>query len=326
MSRPDEGMIHAWLDGELAPEEATRVAELAESDPEWRAAVADARGFIAASSRIVGALDAVPGGVVPRSTLRTRPQRRVRSWIGIAAGFVLVAGTAYVVRDATQEAFSGAPSGVASGSVDAPAASAAPAAAKPPGPPPQAPGDRPSAVARDVPPPATPMPRTTATSADATADAAGSGARAAGGAGALGDVSGVPAGVAAKIDDAARQDLRRAEAEVRTQAKATAERLAPAPAPPGSRNAMAARAAVAAPAISVESALPRQLEGCWLASAPDSLARVYSELEIVRAAGDTLELRISGVQIVVVVRVRDGERDELRGGLTARRAECPRAP
>jgi hypothetical protein len=65
MSRPDEGLIHAWLDGELDAAEAARVARLANDDPEWAAAVAEARGFIAASDRILGALDDVPARVIP---------------------------------------------------------------------------------------------------------------------------------------------------------------------------------------------------------------------------------------------------------------------
>lgn len=65
MSRPDEGLIHAWLDGELDAAEAARVERLVTDDPEWAAAVAEARGFIAASDRILGALDDVPANVIP---------------------------------------------------------------------------------------------------------------------------------------------------------------------------------------------------------------------------------------------------------------------
>ncbi len=65
MSRPDEGLIHAWLDGELDAAEAARVERLANDDPEWAAAVAEARGFIAASDRILDALDDVPAHVIP---------------------------------------------------------------------------------------------------------------------------------------------------------------------------------------------------------------------------------------------------------------------
>ena len=63
----DEGMIHAWLDGALSASEAARIEQLVASDPAWAAAAAEARGLIAASSRILSSLDAVPAQVVPTS-------------------------------------------------------------------------------------------------------------------------------------------------------------------------------------------------------------------------------------------------------------------
>src|SRR3977135_3629055 len=73
MQHLDEGTIHSWLDGALSADEAGRVeAHLAEC-PQCEAAVAEARGFIAASSRILTALDNVPRGVVPAAA----PGRRV---------------------------------------------------------------------------------------------------------------------------------------------------------------------------------------------------------------------------------------------------------
>ena len=105
MPRPDEGVIHAWLDGELGAEEAARVERLVADDPEWAAAAAEARGLVAASSRILAALDVVAGDVIPQGgraapavngARAPRPQYTVRPWMRIAAGVVLVAGTAYV--------------------------------------------------------------------------------------------------------------------------------------------------------------------------------------------------------------------------------------
>ena len=66
MWHPDEGTIHAWLDGALPDAEARRVAEHVEHGAcaECAKAVAEARGLIAGASRIVGALD---GGVEARS-------------------------------------------------------------------------------------------------------------------------------------------------------------------------------------------------------------------------------------------------------------------
>jgi len=117
--RVDEGLIHAWLDGELDAAEAGRVERLVAEDAEWAAAAAEARGLIAASSRILGALDVVAGDVIPRGgsaagttagsaasvfgesrvlERKLAPRRVVPAWMRIAAGFVLVAGVAYLGR------------------------------------------------------------------------------------------------------------------------------------------------------------------------------------------------------------------------------------
>jgi anti-sigma factor RsiW len=96
MPHPDEGLIHAWLDGELEPGEALRVEELVATNPEWGAAAAEARGLIAASSRIASALDRVPANVVP--TARKASQSR-RWWIArVAALLLVVVGTSVVWR------------------------------------------------------------------------------------------------------------------------------------------------------------------------------------------------------------------------------------
>ena len=109
MPHPDEGTIHAWLDGALSPAEArafeTHVAGCAECE----AAVAGARGLLAASSRILSALDNVPAGVVPGSdaTFAERLARssrdagasgrfRATRWRA-AAAIVVVAGTSWLV-------------------------------------------------------------------------------------------------------------------------------------------------------------------------------------------------------------------------------------
>lgn len=96
MPRPDEGLIHAWLDGQLPPEEAARIEELATTDPEWAAAVAEARGLVAASSRILSALDRVPAGVVPKGAA-ARTGQRLPWWTKIAAAVVVVVGGSVVV-------------------------------------------------------------------------------------------------------------------------------------------------------------------------------------------------------------------------------------
>lgn len=89
-------MIHAWLDGQLPVDEAARVEQLAASDAEWAAAVAEARGLVAASSRILSALDHVPAGVVPAHSAM-RATRRLPWWTKAAAAVVLVAGGGVLV-------------------------------------------------------------------------------------------------------------------------------------------------------------------------------------------------------------------------------------
>lgn len=105
-ARPDEGLIHAWLDGELGAEEAARVERLVAEDAEWGAATAEARGLVAASTRILGALDVVAGDVIPRvPTVQVRQQVRrwrVPTWLKVAAGFVFVAGVGYLGLDRTE--------------------------------------------------------------------------------------------------------------------------------------------------------------------------------------------------------------------------------
>lgn len=116
-ARPDEGLVHAWLDGELSAEEASRVERLVAEDAEWAAAAAEARGLVAASTRILGALDVVAGDVIPRGgsaagvsapmlvgsrvpSLRFTT-RRMPTWLRVAAGVVLVAGVGYLGVDRT---------------------------------------------------------------------------------------------------------------------------------------------------------------------------------------------------------------------------------
>jgi hypothetical protein len=101
MPHPDEGLIHAWLDGELDTAEAARVEALVESDAQWAAAAAEARGLIAASARIVGALDRVPANVIPNAA-PARPASRRWVWRA-AAVLALMAGSAVVLEHETPE-------------------------------------------------------------------------------------------------------------------------------------------------------------------------------------------------------------------------------
>ena len=91
MQHLDEGTIHAWLDGALSVEEAKAVEAHAAECEQCAAAVAEARGFIAASSRILTALDDAPRGVIP-----IRPAVRSRftpAWRAAAAVLVVALGS-----------------------------------------------------------------------------------------------------------------------------------------------------------------------------------------------------------------------------------------
>lgn len=110
MTHIDEGTIHAWLDDALAPDEAARVERHVRECADCAAAVAEARGLIAASSRILSALDNVEGGVIPRATresdgeggaaplrLRLRRPWWQRPQFAAAAGIAFIAVAASVV-------------------------------------------------------------------------------------------------------------------------------------------------------------------------------------------------------------------------------------
>jgi hypothetical protein len=121
MQHLDEGTIHAWLDGQLPPDEAQAVDAHVADCRECADAVAEARGLIAASSRILLALDNVPGEVIPDTTPATRlgtapvvspdvrqhATQKTRRWFNnvsfAAAATILVAiGTVAVLRSRNQ--------------------------------------------------------------------------------------------------------------------------------------------------------------------------------------------------------------------------------
>lgn len=68
MQHLDDGTIHAWLDGALGADHADHAAEHVAACGACADRVAEARGLIAASSRILSALDDVPANVVPAET------------------------------------------------------------------------------------------------------------------------------------------------------------------------------------------------------------------------------------------------------------------
>jgi hypothetical protein len=91
MQHLDEGTIHAWLDGALSPDEAARAEAHVGSCSMCADATAEARGLIAASSRILTALDNVPSVRVSPGVQRNR--RSLTTWLvreKIAAVLTLV--------------------------------------------------------------------------------------------------------------------------------------------------------------------------------------------------------------------------------------------
>jgi hypothetical protein len=104
MQHPDEGTIHAWLDGELTADEVLALESHIAACPECSTRVAEARGLVAASSRIVSALDVIPGGVIPSSSA---PIRKTTWYSSVqfraAAGIVVVAGASFLLLSSGQE-------------------------------------------------------------------------------------------------------------------------------------------------------------------------------------------------------------------------------
>ena len=300
MSRPDEGLIHTWLDGECTPDDAARIERLIATDPDWAAAVAEARGLVAASSRIVQALDAVPTAMPAGS--RAAPvvvrQRafRVRPWMQVAAGLVLVAGTAYVLRE---EPMPFEPSAQEDRSAPAPSVTA-PAGA-------ESVSVATSSVATIQPPTDLPVGETRTLGRVVPAPTAGAPA---------------PFAVApAPVAPPPRTALARSSEEAKMTARQEEERRATL------RSRMTsepARGAVASPPMAdalagaiAEKALPT-LAGCWRVSAPPELVGVLREPEIVRQSGDTLVLRTTRGDLTVT-----RTSDRLRGGLDATLEVCP---
>lgn len=109
MQHPDEGTIHAWLDGALPEREAAALAAHVDECPACAERVREARGLMAGASRIVASTDwGVGAGIAehpPRAPEERRPVRRRRvfftPWRSAAAAVLLVgAGTLVVSREA----------------------------------------------------------------------------------------------------------------------------------------------------------------------------------------------------------------------------------
>lgn len=115
MPHLDEGIIHAWLDGALTDQERTDAEAHAADCEACSAAVAEARGLVAASTRILSALDDVPAGAIPVATRRSEGtmavgagrKARVQRWMSrpmvrAAAALLLVTTGTYFVASREQ--------------------------------------------------------------------------------------------------------------------------------------------------------------------------------------------------------------------------------
>lgn len=74
---PDEGSIHAWLDGELDASEAALLDEHVRGCAECGVRVAEARGLAAGASRVIGQLDAAPARLIQPATTPTMGDNRL---------------------------------------------------------------------------------------------------------------------------------------------------------------------------------------------------------------------------------------------------------
>ena len=103
MQHLEEGTIHAWLDGALTADEAAGVEAHVAACSTCAAAVAEARGLIAASSRILTALDNVPsvrgagGAGGAKSAGRSVSTWLVRERIAAVMALVVAGGALAVV-------------------------------------------------------------------------------------------------------------------------------------------------------------------------------------------------------------------------------------
>ena len=97
---PDEGTIHTWVDGAFDEQQAARVHAHVTSCASCAAAVAEARGLVAATSRVLAALDGGVAETNARQPAMTAPIVQPRRWWtapttmrAAAALFVVVGGT-----------------------------------------------------------------------------------------------------------------------------------------------------------------------------------------------------------------------------------------
>jgi hypothetical protein len=345
MSRPDEGLIHMWLDGECSAEEAAHVERMVATDLEWAAAVAEARGLIAASSRIVSALDAVPhampaeekaapnpAAIAPAAPeLPVRAPYRVRPWMKMAAGLVLVVGTAYAVREETRAVFTSTPvvtdrvvPAVEPVTVMPPAAPVAQAKTSDADIAPVEAREAPQRVARTAPAVAAPEPSAasgrekTAVLAPATPPAAagaGVGLLAERDASASANTGAIAGAVARTPTDSARA---RRFAELQRRSEKGLQSLV---VTTGTRGAEPERILDSPNSVLMVTSERLVLE-CWQVTSPDSLRTLLRSTDFRPGQLDSLLVEIPVGSRRYYSLFRSG--DTLRGPVTAKRVECPK--
>jgi Putative zinc-finger len=107
MQHFDAGTAHAWLDGALPADEQLLIERHVRECAECAALVAEARGLIAGASRIVSALDVVPGGVIPANRPAAAVRRPASVWrslhltplrAGLAATLMIAVASLFAAR------------------------------------------------------------------------------------------------------------------------------------------------------------------------------------------------------------------------------------
>jgi hypothetical protein len=100
MSHVDEGTLHAYLDGELAPVERERVDTHLKGCPACQARLAEERAIIERASRLLGMATPPERAMPPLSQLRRPPVIwRLRRPLAWAATLILAVGLGWYARD-----------------------------------------------------------------------------------------------------------------------------------------------------------------------------------------------------------------------------------
>jgi hypothetical protein len=312
MRHPDEGTIHAWLDGALSPDDGRALEKHAATCAECAARVAEARGMVAGASRILASLDSAPAGVVPVGPGGRLAPRRAAWWrrpgIGIAAAMAIVAvGTTWAVTRnwAVEPALRSevaAPLYVAADSVASDAASAEPSA------PAEEPLAATPAAERFESVRIAPAPSPSATPGSTGVAARAAGATAGAGAAPTPDSAGTVMFRAREELRVSRQAQDESAMKVESAARPRAAALADAPAPPDPASAENRRGTAAEMAPLVSSRMlaqtARDLAGCYALEVGQTRAGAAPELpNVVRLAETGDEVAPPGTQPLRVFRM-----------------------